>query len=43
MSLYTWRDLVHPRLGLLVGSRDEELEAAKHVFLTVCAELRKMR
>jgi len=29
MSLRTWRVLVHPRLGLLGGSRDEELEAVK--------------
>lgn len=34
--LGTWRVFVHPRLGFLVGSRDEELEAAKHVFLALC-------
>lgn len=42
MSLCTWRVLVHPRLKFLAGSRDNELEAAKHVFL-VHAELRRMR
>lgn len=43
MSLRTWRVLGHPRLGLLVGRRDEELEAAKHIFLAVHAEFRRMR
>lgn len=43
ISLHICRALIHPRLGLLGRGREEELKAAKQVFLAKSAEIRNIR
>lgn len=43
ISLHICRALIHPRLGLLDRGREEELKAAKQVFLAKSAEIRNIR